>query len=50
MFDFEVGEVQFGLAAGEQRHARPVLRETDRQALADAAAGARDQYPFVLDR
>jgi hypothetical protein len=42
MFNLELGQVEFGLCAGEKPDAGSGLGEAEREALADASAGARD--------
>jgi hypothetical protein len=48
MFDFEVGQIQLGLAAIEKADTRADRRESDGQAFADAATRAGHQHAAIL--
>ena len=48
MFDFEFGEIEFGLAAAEESDADAGFGESDGEALADSAPGPSDQRGHVL--
>src|ERR1039457_985494 len=50
MFDFEFGEIEFGLTAAEESDAHPGLSEANGEALADSAPGPGDQRGHVLVR
>ena len=47
LFDFQFCQVEFGLRARQQADLRARRGEPQGQALADAAAGARDQYTLA---
>ena len=48
VFDFEVGQVQFGLAPGDQADMRAALGEAYGKTFPDAPAGAGDQDIFMI--
>ena len=49
LLDFQLGQIEFRLAARQQPHARPLGRKSHCQAFADAAAGAGDQNALPFD-
>jgi hypothetical protein len=48
MFNLELGQVELGLRAGEKPDAGSGLGEAEREALAYASAGARDEDAFIV--
>ena len=50
VFDFEFGEVEFGLAAGEEADLRSRGSKANGETFADAATGSRDEDGFLPDR
>jgi hypothetical protein len=44
MFNFEVSEIEFGLASRQQPDARAFLGKSQSQPLADASTRASDQH------
>jgi len=50
VLDFQLGQIQFRLAASQEAYARALGRESYGQPLADAAAGAGDEYTFIFER
>jgi hypothetical protein len=48
MFDFQVGEFQFGFRSGDKRNSRSGCSEANRETFADATAGARNENGTVL--
>ena len=48
MLDLEVGQVELSLAPREQSDARSRCGESDRQALSDPSARARDEHTRAL--
>ena len=47
VFDLQVRQVQFGFAARQQRHAISRGRKPDRQPLADASSGSRNEHTGI---
>jgi hypothetical protein len=48
MFNLELGQVEFGLRAGQKPNAGSGVGEAEREALTDASAGARDEDAFIF--
>ena len=49
LLDFELGEIQFRLAACQQPDTRSGLRESQGQPFSDSASGAGDQYVLTAN-
>jgi translation initiation factor IF-1 len=49
MFNLEIDEVEFSLAAGQQSDPRPGLCKSDCKALADATSSTGNEYTLILE-
>jgi hypothetical protein len=47
MFDFEIGEIEFGLASSQEAYARPMAGKSDSEPFADTSACACYQDAFI---
>jgi hypothetical protein len=48
MFDFKVGQIEFGFRSGQQSDAGSGLGKAQSEPLPDASTGAGDEYAFVF--